>query len=262
MTGAGNAVTVKFWPPPVPPAVVTLTARTPGVANCDSAKFAVSAVPLTTETLLTTTSGSPLTETVVPPAMKFVPDSETATCEPCTPDAGVIDVNVGGGGRTVNDPGEVTPPAVETVTSCAPSTAFAATTNVAVSDVEFTTLMFETAIPEPLVVIVVAPGTKFVPTRVTARAVPCTPEPGVMLENVGGGGLTVKESAALVPPVVVTLTLCAPSVADAATATMVVSDVVPVTAVFETEIPAPAIATLVAPVTNPVPERVTATLVP
>jgi hypothetical protein len=67
-----------------------------------------------------------------------------------------------------------------------------------------------------LVVATVAPETKFVPVRVTGTLAPWTPVAGLTDVNVGAGGLTVKTTAALVPPLVVTVTLAAPGVALAA----------------------------------------------
>ena len=49
-----------------------------------------------------------------------------------------------------------------------------------------------------------------VPLRISDTLVPCTPVAGVMLVNTGVGGLTVKVTAALVPPRVVTVMLLAP----------------------------------------------------
>jgi hypothetical protein len=67
-----------------------------------------------------------------------------------------------------------------------------------------------------LVVATVAPETKFVPVRVTGTAVPWTPVDGLTDVNVGAGGFTVNTAAALVPPLVVTVTLAEPSAALAA----------------------------------------------
>ena len=60
-----------------------------------------------------------------------------------------------------------------------------------------------------------APETKFVPVRVTGTLVPRTPLAGAMEVRVGVAALTVKTAAAVVPPVVVTVTLRAPMVAVA-----------------------------------------------
>ena len=69
---------MKVCVPLVPPTVVTVTVRSPSAALAPTAKLAVSDVPLETLTLLTVTS-EPLTATVVPSAMKFVPVSVTET---------------------------------------------------------------------------------------------------------------------------------------------------------------------------------------
>jgi len=53
-------------------------------------------------------------------------------------------------------------------------------------------------------------------------AVPTTPLDGVIEVNAGGGVLTVKEKALLVPAEVVTETFCCPAIVPAATAKVAV----------------------------------------
>ena len=98
------------------------------------------------------------------------------------------------------------PPAVVTVTVRGPPAEASATTKAAVSDVLLLTTTLVTVTSLPLTVTVVAPTTKLVPVSVTATVVPRMPSFGETLVSVGGGGLTVKLCAPLVPPAVVTVT--------------------------------------------------------
>ena len=63
---------------------------------------------------------------------------------------------------------------------------------------------------------------RFDPARVTLTAVPTTPLDRVIEVNAGGGVLTVKEKALLVPAEVVTETFCCPAIVPAATAKVAV----------------------------------------
>ena len=76
------------------------------------------------------------------------------------------------------------------------------------------------------------------------------------------GGLTVKESGALVPPAVVTVTFRAPTAAAASSVKLAVSDVALPTTTVLTVTPVPATVTVVAPTTKLVPVSVTATVAP
>lgn len=110
------------------------------------------------------------------------------------------------------------PPAVVTEIPFAPEVAVGEMTKVAVTDVavEFVpvTVMSAGAFTTAPV--------RFEPVNVTATLVPRMPDVGLMLENVGGG-MTVKITALLWPPVVVTLMLRAPVVAlDAITRVVVI----------------------------------------
>src|SRR5262245_16670707 len=84
----------------VPPAVVTVTSRGAPERPAAMTKLAESDVELFTVRPLTVTS-LPLTATDVPPAMKLVPVSVTATVVPRVPEAGATLASVGGGGLTV-----------------------------------------------------------------------------------------------------------------------------------------------------------------
>lgn len=78
--GVGG-LTVNVLAAVVPPAVVTVTFRSPSAAELPTTKSAVRDVPLETLTLLTVMF-DPLTATVVAPLMKFVPVRVTDTVVP------------------------------------------------------------------------------------------------------------------------------------------------------------------------------------
>src|SRR4051794_13631539 len=71
-----------------------------------------------------------------------------------------------------------------------------------------------------------------------------------------------KDTAALVPPAVVTVTFRAPGAAAASSTKLAVSDVVLLTATVVTVTPLPLTFTVVAPTTKLVPVSVTATVAP
>jgi len=77
----------------------------------------------------------------------------------------------------------------------------------------FTTVRPLTVTPVPDTVTAVAP-VRLVPVRVTGTLAPCVPIEGAIVVSVGPW--TVNVTVLVVPPVVVTLTLCVPSVAPAA----------------------------------------------
>ena len=100
-----------------------------------------------------------------------------------------------------------------TVTVRAPSVAPATITKLAVSDVVLVTTTLLIVTLPPLTFTVVAPTTKLVPVSVTATVVPTTPWLGTTVVSVGApgaGALTVNVCPPLVPPLVVTVTECAP----------------------------------------------------
>src|SRR4051794_5345106 len=106
---------------------------------------------------------------------------------------------------TVNVTALLVPPVVVTVTLRAPAAALAAMAKLAVTDVavEVTPVMVT-----PVMALIVAP-VRFVPASVTATVAPWLPAAGVMVVSVGGA-VTVKVTALLVPPTVVTVTLRGP----------------------------------------------------
>jgi hypothetical protein len=152
------------------------------------------------------------------------------------------------------------PPAVVTVTSRAPSAVVPPMTKLAVIDVLLTTVTLSTVTPPPLTAMV-APETKFVPVSVTATVAARSPLVGLMLVSVGGGGFTVKVSAPVVPPAVVTVTSRAPVAAPPSIVKVAVIDVSLTTVTSLTVMPVPLTVT-VAPETKLVPVSVTATALP
>src|SRR5262245_52544973 len=183
--GPGTLI-VKVCPPEVPPEVVTVTSRAPGVAVEARTKVAVIVVALTTSRLVTVMSMPTLR--VVSPTMKPVPVRVTGTEVPRMPLAGLIAVSVGAPGIvTTKDCAPEVPAPVVTVTMRPPAVALAATVKVAVIDVGLTTLTLLTVTPLPLVAMV-APATKLVPVSVTATAVPRTPTLGTREVRVGAPG--------------------------------------------------------------------------
>jgi hypothetical protein len=153
----------------------------------------------------------PLNVTVLLPGVdpKFVP--AIVTLVPTTADDGVRLVMVGGGTVTVNAaPLLATPP---TVTTTCPLVA-----PVGTGTLMLVALQLLGAAEVPLNVTVLVPRVvpKFVPEIVTL--VPTTPDDGVRLVMVGGGGVTVKLTPALATPPTVTMT--GPVVAAAGTGTV------------------------------------------
>ena len=102
---------------------------------------------------------------------------------------------------------------------------------------------------------------KFVPVKVTGTLLPTTPLDGLTEVSVGPAALTVKVAAPLVPPLVVTVTLAAPSVAFPAMAKVAVICVALTTVTPLTVTPGLLTAT-VAPAMKFVPVKVTGTLLP
>ena len=103
------------------------------------------------------------------------------------------------------------PAGVLTVTVLSPVPAFDAMVNVAVTLVSLTALKFDTLTPPPATVTDVAP-VRVVPVKVTFTCVPRDAEAGLM--DVSAAPRTVNGTVVLLPPpLVVTLTLCAPKLA-------------------------------------------------
>src|ERR1022692_4144322 len=165
-----------------------------------------------------------------------------------------------GGGPMRKRPGALAPALLATATRVTPVGALAAMVNVVVICVVLTTVTALTAIPE-LLVRTAAPATKLVPVRVTGTVAPGAPNAGAIVLSVGGGGLTVKTTGALVPALVVTVTFAAPSVALAAMVNVAVICVVLTTVTLPTVIPVLPMAT-VAPPTKFAPVSVTGTAAP
>ena len=242
----------------VPPLVVTVTLATPVAAVAPMVNVAVIWVALTTVTPPAVTPG--LSIETVAPATKLVPVRVTGTVAPWAPLAGLTEVSVGAAGFTVNATAPLVPPAVVTVMFAVPITAAAPMVNVAVIWAELTTVTL-LAVTPGLLTATVAPATKLVPVRVTGTLVPCTPLAGLTDVSMGAGGFTVKPTALLVPPLVVTVTFAAP-VAAAAPMVSVAVIWVELTTVTLLAVTPGLLTATVAPATKFVPARVTGTLVP
>src|SRR5713101_7538934 len=160
---------LKVTAPLVPFGVVTVIwllglAASPVIVN-----VAVICVVLVTLTFVTFRPRM-LELTVVCPAMKLVPVSVTGNEVPATPLGGLIEVSVGGEveeALTVKVTVPLVPPAVVTLTFCAPSGAFAAMAKVAVTWVAADVTL---EIAMPFSALIVAPE-RFVPVRVTVLMV-------------------------------------------------------------------------------------------
>src|ERR1700693_1922128 len=150
----GAAFTVKGTVPLVPAEVVTLTLWAPSVALLAMVKVAVMVVLFMTVTPLGVTP-VPLT-LIVAPETKVVPVSVTPMIAPCTLLEGLRETWVGGGGveLTVKVTVPLVPPAVVTLTFCAPSGALPAMVKVAVMVVLFMRVTALGVIPVPLKLIV------------------------------------------------------------------------------------------------------------
>jgi len=232
--GAGGAVTVNVTLPVFPAGVATLTflAVSPAVAVIVNVAF--TCVSLTTVRPLTV---MPVPETFTPLApVKPVPVRVTRTLPPRTPDAGLIEANVGA--ITVKVTVPVVPPGLVMLTFLAPVAAVAEMVNVAVTVVGFTTMMLLAVIPVPPVMLTAVAPVRFVPVRVTATAAPRTPLVGVIEVNVGKTTVKAPVRVLLVPPEVVTVTFLAP-VAAVAEMVKVAVTVVAVDPVMTAVIPVP-----------------------
>ena len=103
----------------------------------------------------------------------------------------------------VKTTGPLVPPEVVTVTLRSPSVVLLARLNVTVIVVEFTTRTLLVVMPDGET-LTVAPVTKFVPVRVTVPLAPSGPPlEGEIPVSVGAPTVTVKTTAAVVPPLVV-----------------------------------------------------------
>ena len=155
------------------------------------------------------------------------------------------------------------PAAVLTLTCRVVRVAVRPTWKVAVIAVGLTTATFETAtsLPDTLTV---AGEVKFVPVSVTVTVAPRRAALGASEDSVGlgaGAALTVKDWAALVPPLVVTVTLWEPVAAVGAMTKVAVMRAELTTVTLATDTPAPPMA-MVAPGLKLDPVSVTGTLAP
>src|SRR5712692_10293376 len=203
---------LKVCDPLVPLGVVTVIRPLGLTASPPMVNVAVICVELTTVTFVIMIA-SALELIVVWPAMKFVPVSVTPTAVPAIPQLGLSPVSVGAPAEaelTVNVTPLLVPPAVVTLTLCPPTGAPAVMANVAVTCVAVATTLLTVM---PLSALIVAP-VRLVPVSVTVVMVcPWFPLVGLMVLSVGAGGggtFTVSVTPLLVPPAVITVTLCPP----------------------------------------------------
>ena len=242
----------------VPPAVVTVTLRTPGIAFDAIENVAVAVVDFKTCTLVTVTP-VPATVTAVRPASSPVPVNVTGIELPATPLLGVICAKVGtGGGGAVTVKAaafEVPPPGLVTVTWTIPAAPRVTVTTIVVPSLETD----PATLVEPKFTI--APETKFDPVNVNVIVAPAVPVAGDSPPRVGVA-FTVNVAVPLVPPTVLTLTPRAPAAAVGLITNVANSDVLLATKTPVPVTPVPVIVRAVAPATKFVPVRATLTFVP
>jgi hypothetical protein len=120
------------------------------------------------------------------------------------------------------------------------------------------------AVTPPPTFTVVAPTTKFVPVKVTVIAVPAMPVLGDIEVSVGpvSVGTTANDTDPLLPPAVVTATLCEPRPAPESMVKLAVMLVEDETAKLLAVTPLPLTLTVVPPTTKFVPVKVTVSAVP
>jgi hypothetical protein len=261
----GSGAPIVNVPELLPPGVVIVTVRGPGVALASITKAAVSDRPVAaTRGPLTfaMVMPQPLTAIVVEPGTNPVPDNVTLTVVPRVPDDGLIDVSVGPGAPTLNVCALVVPPAVVTVTLRAPRSAAASTVNRAVIDVPLTTVTSLVLTPLPDTA-TVAPLRNPDPVKVAITLLPASALFGVMLFNAGAAAVTVKVTDAPAPDAVVIVNVRVPRAASAAMVTVAVAVVVFCTATLVTVMPLPlSVAVGVPPTTKFVPVIVIGKIAP
>ena len=191
----------------VPPAVVTATSFKPA---SPAVVLAVIEVALVTTTFVADT---PLIFTLVAP-VKFVPTMVMVVAPKVEPLDGVTLEIVGAGTKYVNEIACVVDPlGVVTTIVLAPIVVDAGVT--AVIEVALTTTTLVAATPP--IFTLVAPATKFAPVMVIAVPPKVDPFCGLTLEIVGAGATYVNALVLLTAPAcVVTSTVLAPTVVDAA----------------------------------------------
>lgn len=166
----------------LPPGVVTVTVRWPGVALRSTRSETVIDLPVAAASgpvTLAMVTPSPLTVTVVDPGTNDVPLMVIVVVVPATTNDGVTLATTGSGASTVKAWGSLVPLAVLTRISRAPNSAAASTVNRAVIEVLFTTSISLAVTPLPLIS-KVAPAVKPVPVNVATIVAPASPRVGVM----------------------------------------------------------------------------------
>ena len=188
IAGAAMA-TVDETVPLVPPEVVTATVTGPSAALEETENIAVICVKLTTTTLLTAIWG--LLAATVAPLTNPLPVSVTGVSELGTNVPGLIEVNTGTGGFTVNATVPLVPPEVLTATLAAPNAAPVPIVNGTVIRVALTTTLLTAT---------VAPATKSVPVSVTGTVLPCTPLAGLIDVSVVAPSPGMLPTRTIAPP--------------------------------------------------------------
>ena len=189
----------------VPPAVVTATSLKP-------ASPAVVLAEIEVAVARTLVAATPPTFTLVAP-VKFVPVTVMVVPPRVEPLDGVTLEIVGAGTTNVNTTFCVVfPPGVVTTICFAPAVPAGVT-----AVIEVTLEKFKLATATPPIFTLVAPATKFAPVMVIAVPPKVDPFCGLTLEIVGAGATYVNALALLTAPAcVVTSTVLAPTVVDAA----------------------------------------------
>lgn len=235
-----------------PPAVATVTSRSPSVAEGSIVKVVAKLVEPVTLTLPNVTPG-PLTVTVVEDKTKFDPDSVRTTDVPVTPIAGNTELSVGAGRRMSNATGLLVPFGVWTMIWRVPSKAVLSMESLAVNVEGLITITSATVTPDPLTVTTVPPATKLLPERVMFTDAPAIP-PSAVSSKVGPiGGSIEKLKALLIPLAVLTVTLRPPTAAVESTVNATLRLFALMALIDPTVTPVPLTATTVAPGTKFVP---------
>ena len=193
----------------VPPGVVTVMVWAPVEALAAMVQVAVTVVAIGVPVIAQVMPVPDVTFTAVAP-VRLVPVRVTAGAVPCVPELGAIKVSVGAGTdtSTVNVSVLLVPTGVVTLRVPAPSAAVAVIVQVAWTVVAVVVPVITQVTPLAEAFTAVAP-VRLVPVRVTAGAVPCVPDVGV-IEVSAGPVPTVNVTLLLVPPGVVTLTFRPP----------------------------------------------------
>ena len=195
-----------------PPVVLTVTFLELRVAPFVILKVAVICVPAAFTLTPWKVTPPPVIAMLAP--VRLVPCSVTGTFVPCVPDAGLIEVSVGGGAATANVTGLlVAPPALRTVTFRFENVAVEEMVRVVVTVVPAVFTVGVLAVtPVPDTFTAVAP-VRLVPVMVTGTLVPRWPEVGAIEVKCGLTTVNALFRVFVFPLIVVTVMLLALAVA-------------------------------------------------